>query len=92
METVELYDPWGLFSYLSLVDFVYKTLRNIQVYMQKKLLGHTADVPAIPEFSFSTVVIAPITINTDCYKPDITSIVKLFITEFFFWLLGILPP
>lgn len=55
--------------------------------MQKKLLGHTADVPAIPEFSFSTVMIAPITINIDCYKPDITSIVKLFITEFFsgFW-------
>lgn len=92
METVELYDPWGLFSYLSLVNFVYKTLQNIQVYMQKKLLGHTADVPAIPEFSFSTVMIAPITINIDCYKPDYYFHCKVVCNRIFSWLLGTLPP
>lgn len=42
-ETNELYDLWGLFlSYLSLVDFTYETLQNIQVYMPQKPVGHIA--------------------------------------------------
>lgn len=30
------------FSYVSRVDFIYKTLQNIQAYMPQKLVGHIA--------------------------------------------------
>ena len=67
IETNELYDLWGLFlSYLSFVDFTYETLHIFKFICHKS--QQVTQLPAVPELSFSTVMIVP-TINIECYKP-----------------------